>query len=89
MDRQHWINIIHKYYPNWDVSSYSYEQVKAIALSLEERNSKKDEAKASEKIMVERKPLEKADVFKYNEDDGCWYDAAGELVADSDLNEYK
>lgn len=89
MDRSYWISIIHKYYPNWDVSAMSDKQVAAIGIRLldEHKNDGEVEETTPDETVVEEQ-LETKDVFTVDEDGNC-YDAAGELVADEDVKDYE
>lgn len=88
MTRSYWISIIHKYYPNWDVSEKSDKQVAAIAIRLldKHKNDGEVEETTPDKTVV-KEQLETKDVFTIDEDGNC-YDAAGELVADEDVKDY-
>lgn len=88
MDRLYWISIIHKYYPNWDVSEMSDKQVAAIGIRLldEHKNDGEVEDTTPDETVVEEQ-LEAKDVFDYR-DGNYYYKGTNEIVSDDDLKDY-
>lgn len=81
-----WIQTIQQVYDYWDKDELMSKPIKVIYnIYIYCKNVLAQRAK----IKYVERIIKKSDIFEYNEEDGCWYDAAKELISDSDLADYE